>query len=130
MLDLFDIKEEDIDIFENNMFDESIGETEVYIDEDESYIYMDKKLVFGEGKYVLFMGSDCYYTDDGMPEPDCNVVSIFINSDNIDMKMTAYIQNCSHQLKAVYIISRILLSLTKKELTKNLFKEILRQQKV
>ena len=28
MLDLFDIKEEDIDIFENNMFDESIGETE------------------------------------------------------------------------------------------------------
>ena len=34
MLDLFDIKEEDIDIFENNMFDESIGETEVYIDED------------------------------------------------------------------------------------------------
>ena len=125
MLDLFDIKEEDIDIFENNMFDESIGETEVYIDEDESYIYMDKKLVFGEGKYVLFMGSDCYYTDDGMPEPDCNVVSIFINSDNIDMK-----NDCIYQLKAAYIILRILSNLTREELTRNLLKEILMQLKI
>lgn len=85
----FDLREEEIEVFNENLYNE-INEREVNMGKDEVFVLIDQKLVFGHGEYCLYCGSDCYITDDGIPEPDCNVVVVYKNKQNINFADYVY----------------------------------------
>lgn len=88
---LFDLKEEEIEAYENNIFVNDFEEVRVPIhtDKDEVHVFIGGRLIFGNGKYCLLSGVKCYI-EEGLPLPDCNIYAIWKNSEKLDYKNPLY----------------------------------------
>ena len=101
-------EENRIEAFENNLFnDEMIGEIEVPMEGNRLLVLLDKKFVFGNSKYVAMVGSECYMSEFGTPEPDCSVAVIYKNEENIDYNNYLYMELQSSMDSAIYNFSNM-----------------------